>query len=185
MDGHRKPAIPRFMKIVDKFRTMGCAPTPDTPQDAKVARDFGDRRTSGCSAPNTMFNWRRLRPPLFILRKMILSKTVDEREAGGGRIVSLREASRPRVRSKPWTLLPSTDPAIGTQPLHEFVPRQGKQKKLAASLGIKPSDIKETRRGPAQNRIPMMGHRGVRLGHHLSRVTEMQVRAIFESGPPS
>ena len=66
-------------------------------------------------------------------------------------------------------------------PLHEFVPQDpAKQKELAASLGIRPFDIKK--RGEALHETnPMMGHRGVRLGITYPEVTEMQVRAIFEA----
>jgi pyruvate, orthophosphate dikinase len=66
-------------------------------------------------------------------------------------------------------------------PLHEFVPQDpAKQKELATALGIKPADIKK--RGEALHESnPMMGHRGVRLGITYPEVTEMQVRAIFES----
>jgi pyruvate,orthophosphate dikinase len=51
---------------------------------------------------------------------------------------------------------------------------------LAESLGIKPAEIRK--RGEALHETnPMMGHRGVRLGVTYPEVTEMQVRAIFES----
>jgi pyruvate,orthophosphate dikinase len=66
-------------------------------------------------------------------------------------------------------------------PLHEFVPQDaGKQKELAAALGIKPADVKK--RGEALHETnPMMGHRGVRLGITYPEVTEMQIKAIFEA----
>ena len=66
-------------------------------------------------------------------------------------------------------------------PLHEFVPQDpAKQKELAASLGIRPFEIKK--RGEALHETnPMMGHRGVRLGITYPEVTEMQIRAIFEA----
>jgi pyruvate,orthophosphate dikinase len=66
-------------------------------------------------------------------------------------------------------------------PLHEFVPQDpARQKELAASLGIRPFEIKK--RGEALHESnPMMGHRGVRLGITYPEVTEMQVRAIFEA----
>jgi pyruvate,orthophosphate dikinase len=66
-------------------------------------------------------------------------------------------------------------------PLHEFVPQnKDAQAELAKSLNIKPAEIKK--RGEELHETnPMMGHRGVRLGVTYPEVTEMQVRAIFES----
>ena len=66
-------------------------------------------------------------------------------------------------------------------PLHEFVPQGAeKQEELAKALGIKKEDV--AKRGEALHESnPMMGHRGVRLGITFPEISEMQVRAIFES----
>ncbi|MRS05603.1 pyruvate, phosphate dikinase, partial [bacterium] len=66
-------------------------------------------------------------------------------------------------------------------PLHEFVPQAAdKQAELAKALGIKPEDV--AKRGEVLHESnPMMGHRGVRLGVTYPEITEMQIRAIFES----
>jgi pyruvate,orthophosphate dikinase len=66
-------------------------------------------------------------------------------------------------------------------PLHEFVP-QGKaaQLELAKALKMRLADVQK--RGEELHETnPMMGHRGVRLGITYPEVTEMQIRAIFES----
>jgi len=66
-------------------------------------------------------------------------------------------------------------------PLHEFVPQGAeKQEELAMALGIRKEDV--AKRGEALHESnPMMGHRGVRLGITYPEITEMQVRAMFES----
>jgi pyruvate,orthophosphate dikinase len=66
-------------------------------------------------------------------------------------------------------------------PLHEFVPQgEEERQRLASSLGISLEDLQK--RADALHEVnPMMGHRGVRLGITYPEVTEMQVRAIFES----
>jgi len=66
-------------------------------------------------------------------------------------------------------------------PLHEFVPQSvEKQAELAKALGISAEAI--AKRGEALHESnPMMGHRGVRLGITYPEITEMQIRAIFES----
>ncbi len=110
---------------------------------------------------------------------MILSKTVEERKAA---LAELFPFVKQSVKGTLEAMdgLPVTIRLLDP-PLHEFVPQdQAKQKELAASLGIKPSDIKK--RGEALHETnPMMGHRGVRLGITYPEVTEMQVRAIFEA----
>jgi pyruvate,orthophosphate dikinase len=110
---------------------------------------------------------------------MILSKTVDERKAALAELFPFVKhdikATLEAMDGLPVTIR-LLDP-----PLHEFVPQDpGRQKELAASLGIRPFEIKK--RGEALHETnPMMGHRGVRLGITYPEVTEMQVRAIFEA----
>ena len=57
---------------------------------------------------------------------------------------------------------------------------RNKQAELAAALNISAEDIRKRGEALHENN-PMMGHRGVRLGVTYPEVTEMQVRAIFES----
>ncbi len=178
MDATENPRFQGFMKLVDKYRTLGVRTNADTPQDAKVARDFGAEGI-GLFRTEHMFYGAGSDQPLFILRKMILSKTVDERKAA---LAELFPFVKQSVKGTLEAMdgLPVTIRLLDP-PLHEFVPQdQAKQKELAASLGIKPSDIKK--RGEALHETnPMMGHRGVRLGITYPEVTEMQVRAIFEA----
>jgi pyruvate,orthophosphate dikinase len=126
-----------------------------------------------------MFYGKGCDEPLFLLRKMILSKTVQERTA------VLKKLFR-FVKSDIKATLAAMDGMPVTvrlldPPLHEFVPQSpAKQKELARSLGISPKEVKA--RGDALHESnPMMGHRGVRLGVTYPEVTEMQIRAIFEA----
>lgn len=178
MDATENPRFQKFMELVDKFRTMGVRTNADTPEDAKVARQFGAEGI-GLFRTEHMFYGTGSDEALFLLRKMILSKTVDERKAALAELF-------PYVKRDIKATLEAMDGLPVTMrlldpPLHEFVPQDSaKQKELAASLGIKPSEIKK--RGEALHETnPMMGHRGVRLGITYPEVTEMQVRAIFEA----
>ncbi len=178
MDATENPRFQGFMKIVDKCRTMGVRTNADTPQDAKIARDFGAEGI-GLFRTEHMFYGAGSDEPLFKLRKMILSKTVDERKAALAELFPfVKQAVKGTLEAMDG--LPVTIRLLDP-PLHEFVPQDpAKQKELAASLGIKPADVKK--RGEALHESnPMMGHRGVRLGITYPEVTEMQVRAIFES----
>ncbi|MFZ5829633.1 MAG: pyruvate, phosphate dikinase [Planctomycetota bacterium] len=177
MDASENPRFQEFMKIVDKFRTMGVRTNADTPEDAKVARDYGAEGI-GLFRTEHMFYGSGSDEPLSKLRKMILSKTQEERQA------ALDELAPFVNRDVKATLeamngLPVTFRLLDP-PLHEFVPQdKAKQAELAAELGIKPAEVKK--RGEALHEVnPMMGHRGVRLGITYPEMTEMQIRAILE-----
>jgi pyruvate,orthophosphate dikinase len=178
MDATENPRFQGFMKLVDKQRTMGVRTNADTPQDAKIARDFGAEGI-GLFRTEHMFYGAGADEPLFLLRKMILSKTVVERKAALAELfVFVKRDIKATIEAMDG--LPVTIRLLDP-PLHEFVPQDpAKQKELAASLGIKPAEVKK--RGEALHESnPMMGHRGVRLGITYPEVTEMQVRAIFEA----
>jgi pyruvate,orthophosphate dikinase len=178
MDATENPRFQGFMRLVDKFRKLGVRTNADTPQDAAVARQFGAEGI-GLFRTEHMFYGAGSDQPLFLLRKMILSKTVEERKAALAELFPFVKhdikATLEAMDGLPVTIR-LLDP-----PLHEFVPQDpARQKELAASLGIRPFEIKK--RGEALHETnPMMGHRGVRLGITYPEVTEMQVRAIFES----
>ena len=178
MDATENPRFKSFMKIVDKYRTMGVRTNADTPEDAKTARDFGAEGI-GLFRTEHMFYGKGSEQPLFLLRKMILSSNETERRK------ALSELYRYVKKDMKATMaamdgLPVTFRLLDP-PLHEFVP-QGpeKQAELAKSLGIKKADV--VKRGEALHESnPMMGHRGVRLGITYPEITEMQVRAMFEA----
>ena len=178
MDATENPRFQGFMKLVDKFRTLGVRTNADTPQDATVARQFGAEGI-GLFRTEHMFYGAGSDQPLFLLRKMILSKTLDERKAALAELFPFVKASI-KGTLEAMDGLPVTIRLLDP-PLHEFVPQDpAKQKELAASLGIRPFEIKK--RGEALHETnPMMGHRGVRLGITYPEVTEMQVRAMFEA----
>jgi len=178
MDASENPRFQSFMKIVDKYRTMGVRTNADTAEDAKVARDFGAEGI-GLFRIEHMFYGKGSEQPLFLLRKMILSANETERRK------ALSELYKYVKKDMKATLvamdgLPVTF-RLMDPPLHEFVPQGAeKQAELAKALGIKKSDI--AKRGEALHESnPMMGHRGVRLGITYPEITEMQVRAMFEA----
>jgi pyruvate, orthophosphate dikinase len=178
MDASENPRFQSFMGIVDKFRTLGVRTNADTPQDAAVARNYGAEGI-GLFRTEHMFYGTGSDQPLFLLRKMILSKTLEERKAALAELFPFVKASM-KGTMEAMDGLPVTMRLLDP-PLHEFVPQDpAKQKELAESLGIRPFEIKK--RGEALHETnPMMGHRGVRLGITYPEVTEMQVRAMFEA----
>ena len=178
MDASENPRFREFMTIVDKHRKMGVRTNADTPDDAKIARDFGAEGI-GLFRTEHMFYGKNSEQPLFLLRKMILSANEAERRKAldelSGYVKKDMKATLEAMNDLPVTFR-LLDP-----PLHEFVPQGAeKQEELAKALGIKKEDV--ARRGEALHESnPMMGHRGVRLGITYPEVTEMQVRAMFEA----
>jgi pyruvate,orthophosphate dikinase len=166
------------MKMVDTFRTMGVRTNADTPEDAKIARDFGAEGI-GLFRTEHMFYGKGAEKPLLALRKMILSNTKEER------IKALNELFPYVKKDVKAALLAMNNLPVTFRlldpPLHEFVPQSPeKQAELAKVLKIKVTDV--AKRGEAlHENNPMMGHRGVRLGITYPEVSEMQFRAIFEA----
>jgi pyruvate, orthophosphate dikinase len=178
IDASENPRFQHFMKIADKFRTLGVRANADTPADAHVARAFGAEGI-GLFRTEHMFYGKGSDQPLFLLRKMILSKTADERRKALAELFPFVKASIKDTLSA-MEGLPVTIRLLDP-PLHEFVPQsEEKQRELADSLGISADEIRK-RGDQLHESNPMMGHRGVRLGITYPEVTEMQVRAIFEA----
>jgi pyruvate,orthophosphate dikinase len=178
MDATENPRFKEFMNIVDKFRKMGVRTNADNPDDAKIARDFGAEGI-GLFRTEHMFYGKGSEQPLFLLRKMILSANETERRKALDELFSFVKKDM-KATLAAMDGLPVTFRLLDP-PLHEFVPQSpDKQEELAKALGIKKEDI--AKRGEALHESnPMMGHRGVRLGITYPEITEMQVRAMFES----
>ena len=167
-----------LMKLVDKTRTMKVRTNADTPKDAAQALKFGAEGI-GLFRTEHMFYGEGSDKPLFLLRKMIMSKTVEERRLALDELFpfvkSDVKATIEAMKGHPVTIR-LLDP-----PLHEFVPHsEDKLNALAAELGVDMSELNKRADSLRENN-PMLGHRGVRLGVTYPEITEMQVRAILEA----
>ncbi|MDD5362144.1 MAG: pyruvate, phosphate dikinase [Ignavibacteria bacterium] len=167
-----------FMKICDKVRVMKVRTNADTPEDAAKARTFGAEGI-GLFRTEHMFYGKHSEEPLFLLRKMIMSGTEEERKNALNDlfpfIKSDMKGTIEAMDGFPVTIR-TLDP-----PLHEFVPNNPDERmKLAESLGISIDEF-NTRADSLHENNPMLGHRGVRLGITYPEITEVQVRAIFEA----
>jgi len=168
----------KFLKICDSIRRLKIRTNAETPSDAKKARLFGAEGI-GLFRTEHMFYGKGSEIPLFKLRKMIVSKTVEERRLA---LAELFEHVKSDVKGTLEVMegYPVTIRLLDP-PLHEFIPHEeAKLKELAESLNISMEDLKK-RASNLRESNPMMGHRGVRLGVTYPEVTEMQVRAILES----
>ncbi len=178
MDATENPLFKKFMTMADKYRTMGVRTNADTPEDAKIARDFGAEGI-GLFRTEHMFYGVGAEEPLFILRKMIHAGDDDERNAA---IDELAPFVKRDIKDTLAAMdgLPVTVRLLDP-PLHEFVPQSEEMLgELAKALKISVDEVKK--RGADLHEVnPMMGHRGVRLGITYAHLTEMQIRAILEA----
>ena len=167
-----------LMKLVDKVKVMGVRANAETPEDAAQALKFGAEGI-GLFRTEHMFYGEGGEQPLFLLRKMIVSKSEKERKGALNELYKyVKEDVKDTLRvmnGRPVTIR-LLDP-----PLHEFVPHD-KEKLLELSrvLGISISVLKRRVIALHENN-PMLGHRGVRLGISYPEITEMQVKAILEA----
>ncbi len=177
-DALENPKFQKFMTIADTYRTMKIRTNVDTPEDAKVALGFGAEGI-GLFRTEHMFYGSDSDKPLFLLRKMILSKSREERET------SLDELF-PFVKQEIFNTMSVMDNLPVTlrlldPPLHEFVPiSRENQEEIAKALGIDMEEVIK-RSNLLRESNPMIGHRGVRLGITFPEITQMQVTAIFQA----
>jgi pyruvate,orthophosphate dikinase len=178
VDLERNKEYTELMKLVDKFRTLKVRTNADTPKDAAQAILFGAEGI-GLFRTEHMFYGEGSDEPLFLLRKMIMSNTEEERRKALDELFPFVKkdvkATIEAMKGYPVTIR-LLDP-----PLHEFVPHnEDKLQALAKDLGIGMSELHRRAEDLAENN-PMLGHRGVRLGITYPEITEMQVRAILEA----
>jgi len=165
MDASENPRFKRFMTMADKFRTMASGPMRILPRTPRFARNFGAEGI-GLFRTEHMFYGANADKPLFFLRKMILSKTVEERKIALAELYPFVKASIKKTMEV-MDGLPVTIRLLDP-PLHEFVP-QGAEK-TSGTRQVPGTGAEEIRkRGEELHESnPMMGHRGVRLGIKLS-----------------
>lgn len=178
IDIEKNQSYKELMKLVDKTKQMGVRANAETPEDASTASKFGAEGI-GLFRTEHMFYGEGSEEPLFLLRKMIVSKTEKERrEALNALFVFVKKDIKDTLsvmNGHPVTIR-LLDP-----PLHEFVPHDAeKLQELSKELGIRMSVLKRRVLALHENN-PMLGHRGVRLGISYPEITEMQIRAIFEA----
>lgn len=167
-----------LMKLVDKTKVMGVRTNAETPGDAAQGLKFGAEGI-GLFRTEHMFYGEGSEEPLFLLRKMIVSKTEKERR------VALNDLAKYVKKDVKATLLTMKGFPVTMRlldpPLHEFVPHDvDKLHQLSKELGISMSILRRRVLALHENN-PMLGHRGVRLGVSYPEITEMQIRAIFEA----
>lgn len=165
----------RIMSWADSFRKLRVRTNADTPADAANAVRLGAEGIGLCRTEHMFFEPDRIPK----IRKMILSKTVEEREKALEELIPFQKgdfkALYKVMEGKPVTIR-FLDP-----PLHEFVPTDEKDiEALAKDMNLSVEEVKSTC-SELHEFNPMMGHRGCRLSVTYPEIARMQTRAVIEA----
>ncbi|RIJ46102.1 pyruvate, phosphate dikinase [Maribellus luteus] len=175
MDPDMSGDFGKVMDLAEKFTRMKVRTNADTPNDAKVARDFGAQGIGLCRTEHMFFEGERIKA----MREMILAKTEEARRKALDKLLPFQREDFEGILEAMegyGVTIRLLDP-----PLHEFVPHEeANQKEMATEMGITVEEVKALVEDLHEFN-PMLGHRGCRLGNTYPEITEMQARAIIEA----
>ncbi|MBO4816474.1 MAG: pyruvate, phosphate dikinase [Clostridia bacterium] len=165
----------RIMGWADEFRTLKVRTNADNPRDTKNAVNLGAEGIGLCRTEHMFFDEERIPK----IRKMILSETVEAREAALNELIPFQKGDF-KAMYKELKGLPMTVRYLDP-PLHEFLPTDEEDiKALAADMGVTVEHLKE-KCAELHEFNPMMGHRGCRLAVTYPEIARMQTRALMEA----
>ena len=163
----------RLMKWADETRALRVRANADSPKDAINAIKFGAEGIGLCRTEHMFFGEDRI----FSMRKMILAKTVEAREAALNELLPFQKNDFKALFMEMNGL--NVNIRLLDPPLHEFLPQEeDKINELANALGISPLDVHE-RIAELHEFNPMMGFRGDRLCIQYPEIARMQATAII------
>ena len=165
----------RIMGWADEFRTLKVRTNADNPRDTKQAVELGAEGIGLCRTEHMFFDEARIPK----IRKMILSETVEAREAALNELIPFQKGDF-KAMYKELKGLPMTVRYLDP-PLHEFLPTAEEDiKALASDMGVTVEHLKE-KCADLHEFNPMMGHRGCRLAVTYPEIAKMQTRALMEA----
>jgi pyruvate,orthophosphate dikinase len=167
----------------DQVRRLSVRANADNPTDAARALEFGAEGIGLCRTEHMFMAADRIP----IVQKMILSKTVEERETYLAQLLPIQRQDFYDIL-KAMNGLPVTIRLLDP-PLHEFLPHM-------EELALEVQRMELMKEDPAKRQEleallihvrslselnPMLGHRGCRLGVSHPEIYRMQVQAIFQA----
>ncbi|MGH0034378.1 MAG: pyruvate, phosphate dikinase [Myxococcota bacterium] len=168
-------AFSTLMGWADRARKMAVRTNADTPQDAKVARQFGAEGIGLCRTEHMFFEPGRITA----VREMILADDVAQREHALEKLLPMQRGDFVGI-FRAMEGLPVTIRLLDP-PLHEFLPHDdAEMAELASALGLDTAEVR-AKVSRVREFNPMLGHRGCRLGVSFPEIYRMQVRAIAEA----
>ncbi len=164
-----------LMEWVDKIRRLRVRTNADTPQDSKLAREFGAEGIGLCRTEHMFFDAERI----MAVREMILAGDREGRKRALAKILPMQKGDFLGI-FREMKDLPVTIRLLDP-PLHEFLPHTPADiEELAKGIDVAPQ-ILQAKVDSLHEFNPMLGHRGCRLGISYPEIYDMQVRAIMEA----
>ena len=164
-----------LMAWADQHRRMKVRTNAETPEDCRMARQFGAEGIGLCRTEHMFFDAGRISA----VRQMILAEDEAGRRAALTKLLPEQRADFQAIFAV-MAGLPVTIRLLDP-PLHEFLPHsEADFSELSEAIGIGIDTLKR-RAGELHEFNPMLGHRGCRLGITFPEIYEMQARAIFEA----
>ncbi len=165
----------RVMEWADKYRRLRVRTNADNPTDTKKAVELGAEGIGLCRTEHMFFDEERIPA----IRKMILSETVEQREAALDALIPFQKGDF-KAMYKVLKGLPMTVRYLDP-PLHEFLPKEEADiEALAKDMNVSVEHLK-AKCDELHEFNPMMGHRGCRLAVTYPEIARMQTRALMEA----
>ena len=165
----------RIMAWADKYRQLGVRTNADNPRDTRNAVHLGAEGIGLCRREHMFFDEERIPK----IRKMILSETVEAREAALNELIPFQKGDF-KAMYKELKGLPMTVRYLDP-PLHEFLPTEEEDIiALAKDMGVTVEHLK-AKCSELHEFNPMLGHRGCRLAVTYPEIAKMQTRALIEA----
>ena len=164
-----------LMEWADGVRRLKVRANAETPEDCRVAREFGAEGVGLCRTEHMFFDAARITA----VRQMILASDEAGRRVALDKLLPEQRADFTAILEV-MAGLPVTIRLLDP-PLHEFLPHEEAEFAGVAQAAGVSVDILRRRASELHEFNPMLGHRGCRLGVTYPEIYEMQARAIFEA----
>ena len=159
----------------DAVRRMKIRTNAETPQDAKIALQFGAEGIGLCRTEHMFFDATRITA----MREMILAEDTGGRQKALDKLLPMQRQDFIELFDI-MAGLPVTIRLLDP-PLHEFLPHSAEEMaEIAKQAGLQFEYVRD-RAAQLRELNPMLGHRGCRLAISYPEICAMQARAIFEA----
>lgn len=167
--------LKEFVSWCKEIKRLGVRMNADTPADAFLGKGFGAEGIGLCRTEHMFFQKEKI----WTIRSMIMSSNPAEREEALKKMLDLQREDFYnifKVVDGQVVIIRLLDP-----PLHEFLPKEEKDKEKMASILNLPLIEIERRIRNLKDENPMLGHRGCRLAVTYPEIYNTQARGVIEA----
>lgn len=167
--------LKEFVSWCKEIKRLGVRMNADTPADAFLGKGFGAEGIGLCRTEHMFFQKEKI----WTIRSMIMSSNPVEREEALKKMLDLQREDFYnifKVVDGQVVIIRLLDP-----PLHEFLPKEEKDKEKMASILNLPLIEIERRIRNLKDENPMLGHRGCRLAVTYPEIYNTQARGVIEA----